>query len=451
MQICKDDFNQKIACYIKREKERMLKDWVDLVAQPSISATGEGVEECCRMVVVKMKSIGLSVNTYPAKPYPVIYGKYGDDPDKKTILIYAHYDVQPVGNMELWKTMPFEPVILDGAVYGRGTADNKSPLMAHLEAVEFWIKEYGELPVNLKFIFEGCEESGSKGLPEFLDEYRDMLAADLVFFSDGPKNEKNLPIIALGAKGLLSIQLVLKTISKDAHSRYAPVLPSAAWEMVELLHKLKSDGQVHVPGFYDHILQPTEQEIQIMNALPNVEKEMEQLFGVVPRYPDDSSYYVQLNTTPTFNVSFLHSGDGAGVVTNKAVANLDIRLVMGQMPDDIFNKIQKYIRVLGYDNVEVIKESAVEPSKTPLDNKYVPIIEEVTKEVYGDYVVYSCRPSTAPDYLWTNILRLPAIQVRWSDADSNNHAPNEHLTIKEYLKGIELTCRVIKAIGEEKK
>jgi len=448
MQINAEEFNEKVKYYVEREKNKMIKDWLDIVSQPSISATGEGIEKCCCMIVDKMKSIGLGVEVYPIKPYPVIYGKYGDDKSKKTILIYAHYDVQPVGNTELWETEPFIPTVKNGVVYGRGTADNKSPLMAHLEAAEFWIREYGEMPVNLKFIFEGCEESGSKGLPEFLSEYRNMLDADLVFFSDGPKNEKNLPIIALGAKGLLSIQLVITTIKKDAHSRYAPVLPSAAWEMVELLNKLKSNGKVHVPGFYDNIAELTEKEIEIISSLPNIENEMERIYGVPPQYPSDIGYYMQLNTTPTFNISFLRSGDGAGVVTSKAIANIDTRLVMGQTPDDIYNKIQKYIKELGYTNVEVIKKSSVEPSKTSIDNRYVPVIEKVTKEVYGSYVVYPCRPSTAPDYLWTNILKFPAIQVRWSDADSNNHAPNEHLTINEYLKGIELTCKVIKAVGE---
>lgn len=448
MRIDSARFDERLTDYLAREQEGMIADWLDLVRQPSVSATGEGIEECCGLVVGKMRSIGLDVEIFPVKPYPVIVGKYGNDPHKATVLIYAHYDVQPVGNPELWASPPFSPEVRDGVVFGRGAADNKSPLMAHLEAAEFWIREYGDCPVNLKFLFEGCEESGSEGLPRFLAEHRTMLAADLVFFSDGPKNEKDLPIIALGAKGILGIRLTLKTINKDAHSRYAPVLPSAAWEMVDLLHALKSDGKVNVPGFYDGIAEPSEADAALLNSLPPVDGEIERLYGIRPQYPPERGYYVQLNTTPTFNICSLHSGDGAGVVTSRAVADIDVRLVMGQKPDEIFAKVKQFIADLGYSNVEIVKTGGVEPSKTPLDSPYVPVIQKVTEEVYGGCVVYPCRPSTAPDYLWTSILALPAIQVRWSDADSNNHAPNEHQSVEGYLQGVELTCRVIKALGE---
>ena len=127
-------------------------------------------------------------------------------------------------------------------MYGRGTADNKGPLMAHLNAIEFWLKEYGELPVNIKTIFEGSEESNSEGLPEFLRSHKELLKADMVYFSDGSKNHNDQPIIALGVKGMLYVELVLTTMTRNVHSQYAPVLPSAAWQMVQLLNKLKTDG-----------------------------------------------------------------------------------------------------------------------------------------------------------------------------------------------------------------
>lgn len=443
----KQEFDQKFQESLKKNRSRWIEDWVELVRQPSISATGEGVEECCCMIADKMKALGIDTDIYPVKPYPVIVGRYGASPQKKTVLIYAHYDVMPEGDLKLWKTPPFEPSVRDGKLYGRGSADNKSPLMAHLEAFGFLRQEAGELPVNVIFLFEGCEESGSLGLPEFLEAHRQEWKADLVFFSDGPKNETNLPIIALGAKGQVSIDLTLRTMKKDAHSRFAPVLPSAAWEMVELLGKLKTGDYVNVEGFYDGIIPPSEKELEILKSLPPVEKEMEEIYGVMPCCGEKENYYVRLNTTPTFNIRQIHSGEGAGVVTCQAYASLDIRLVEGQEPEDIFRKVKAYIRKLGYTNVEAEMKGGVLPSKTPVDHPYVPVIAEAVREVYGDYVVYPCRPSTAPDFLWTKILGLPAIQVRWSDPDSDNHAPNEHLTIEEYIRGIELTARVLIALG----
>ena len=151
--------------------------------------------------------------------------------------------MQPVGDLSRWRTAPFEPTIVDGKMYGRGTADNKGPLSAHLCAAEFYMREYGELPVNLKFLFEGCEESNSAGLHEFINEHLDLLRSDVTYFSDGSKNHNDTPIIALGVKGMLYVELRLTTMTRDLHSQYAPVLPSAAWQMVELLSKIKKDGR----------------------------------------------------------------------------------------------------------------------------------------------------------------------------------------------------------------
>ena len=140
----KQEFDQKFQESLKKNRSRWIEDWVELVRQPSISATGEGVEECCRMIADKMKALGIDTDIYPVKPYPVIVGRYGASPQKKTVLIYAHYDVMPEGDLKLWKTPPFEPSVRDGKLYGRGSADNKSPLMAHLEAFEFLRQEAGE-------------------------------------------------------------------------------------------------------------------------------------------------------------------------------------------------------------------------------------------------------------------------------------------------------------------
>ncbi|MBS5603363.1 MAG: M20/M25/M40 family metallo-hydrolase [Enterocloster asparagiformis] len=444
------DFDVKWNHFAAQNEERWIQEWLDLVRQPSVSTTGQGVEGCGRMIAEHMRRIGLEPEIYPVRPYPVIVARHGETPDRPTVLIYAHYDVVEPGDPALWKTPPFEPVIVDGKVFGRGAADNKSPLMAHLQAYEFWKSMGEELPVNLIFLFEGCEESGSRGLPEFLREHREELKADLVFFSDGPKNERNLPIIALGAKGNITIRLKLRTMNQDAHSRYAPVLPSAAWQIVELLSKLKTGDHVNVEGFYDGIVPPGQEEMDIYRSLPPVEREMEEIYGVKPICGADENYYIRLNTTPTFNIKRISSGDGRGVVTSMAEALIDIRLVEGQEPRDILEKVSSYVKFLGYHNVMVESDGGVFPSKTPVGNSYVPVISRVVREVYGDYVIYPCRPSTAPDYLWTKILEIPAIQVRWSDADSNNHAPNEHQSVAGYLKGVELTARVIREIGEMK-
>lgn len=447
------NFTAKLREYIKAHEKELIDNLAALVAQPSVSSTSEGVEDCCDMLVDKMKKMGLEVVKHPVKPHPAITASWGCDPEKKTVLIYAHYDVQPRGKLEAWRTPPFEPVIVDGVMYGRGTADNKGPLMAHLSAVEYWLREYGELPVNLKVILEGSEESNSEGLPDFLRDNKELLNADMVYFSDGSKNHNDQPIIALGVKGMLYVELVLTTMTRDLHSQYAPVLPSAAWQMVQLLNKLKTeDGVVHVPGFYDHVAAPTEKEKEIYASLPNVDENLKAGYGAYPVYPKELGYYIQLNGTPSFNISGIysgHTGEGtATVLTSKAVAKIDMRLVAHQDGNKILENLRNYIKELGYDNVEVICHGITEPAKTPVDTPYLAPVEAATRKVLGNYMIYPNRPSTAPDYLWTNILGLPTIQVRWCDAASDNHAPNEHLTLDNYLRGIELTATVLKEISE---
>lgn len=445
-------FQSKIKQYIEAHRQELITHLQDIIRQPSVSSSGEGVEDCCALVVQKMEKIGIDTTVFSIKPYPCIVGKLGDDPAKKTVLIYAHYDVQPRGKMELWRTDPFDPVIKDDKIWGRGTADNKGPLMAHLLAIDYLKNEYGELPVNLKFIFEGCEESSSAGLPEFLAESQELLKADMVYFSDGSKSHSNEPIIALGVKGMLYVELVLTSMTREVHSQYAPVLPNAAWQMVELLGKLCKGGRVQIPGFYDDIVPATAEENAILNSAPNVDDAMRKTYGTSPVYDKMLGYYAALNNTPTFNICGIYSGytgeGSATIIPSKATVKIDMRLVVAQSGKKILESLKAYIKELGYDNVEVFDRGITDPAKTPISTPYLPVICKAVNQVFGSSLVYPNRPSTAPDYLWTNILKLPTIQVRWCDFDSDNHAPNEHLSIRNYLDGIQLTATALMEIGQ---
>lgn len=446
-----DNFYENVLSYVHENAPRLTGALAELIRKKSISSSGEGVEACCDYVMDQMRKIGIETTKYPIKPYPCLVGKLGDDPNKKTVLIYAHYDVQPVGRRELWRTDPFDPVIAGGKMWGRGTADNKGPLMAHLLAVDYLKNHLGYLPVNLKFIFEGCEESSSLGLPEFLAEHKALLQADMVYFSDGSKSHSDEPIIALGVKGMLYVELILTAMTRDVHSQYAPVLPNAAWQMVELLGKLRKDGVVQIPGFYDDIVPATEEENAILNSGPNVDETLRKTYGTSPVYDREKGYYATLNNMPTFNISGISSGftgeGGATVLPAKAVAKLDMRLVVAQSGRKILEQLKAYIRQLGYDNVEVVCHGITDPAKTSIHTPYLPVIRKAVEQVFGSSLTYPNRPSTAPDYLWTNILGLPTIQVRWCDFDSDNHAPNEHLTLENYLRGIALTASALMEIG----
>lgn len=442
------DYSQRIAdvrSFIRENEKALLDDWFQLIAHVSVSETGEGVEECCDWIREKMEALGLDVRKYDVRPFPVLVGRWGSDPGKKTVLLYAHYDVKPAGDLRKWRTEPFQPTVVDGKVYARGSADNKSPLMAHLEALAYYRSRGLELPVNLIYLFEGCEESGSLGLPEFLEAHRQELQADMVFFSDGSKDPSGKPIVALGCKGCLNLTIRVKTMAKNVHSRYAPVLPSAAWELVELLSKLKQGDQVLIPGFYDGIRPLSQKEREILDKLPSSEQELNEIYEAKPQN-FGREFYPRLFYQPTFNIQTIRCGAN-GVVPAEAEASIDVRLSPGQNGTEVFEKIRDYVAQLGYDNAQVLFEGCTSPSQTDVSTPYLPAIEELCQQIYGEYILYPCRPSSAPDYLWTDIMKLPAIQVRWSDADSDNHAPNEHLSIQEYFDGIALTACAFAAVA----
>ena len=307
--------------YLKYYENQVLEDWYELIRHISVSETGEGIETCCDWIQKKMEEIGIQVTKYSVKPAPVLVGRFGNDPEKKTVLIYAHYDVKPAGERKLWHSDPFVPTVRDGKVYARGSADNKSPLMAHLKALEYFVRKKMEVPVNVIFVFEGDEECGSRGLEEFLAEHRTELAADLVFFSDGPKDPSGLPIIALGAKGDLSVHITVETMNRNVHARYAPVLPSAAWQLVEILGKCKSKDKILIPGFEEGILPFTEKEIEIMDKLPKSEDSLNTIYEAKSsNYGKD--FYPRLLGQPTFNICWIKTGAN-GVVPAKAEALID--------------------------------------------------------------------------------------------------------------------------------
>ena len=338
--------------------------------------------------------------------------------------------------------------------YGYENFDNQQALLHQINANEQQIhlrKRFRKMLDSpffgrVDFVFEGDEECGSRGLEEFLAEHRTELAADLVFFSDGPKDPSGLPIIALGAKGDLSIHITVETMNRNVHARYAPVLPSAAWQLVEILGKCRSKDKILIPGFEEGILPFTKKEIEIMDKLPKSEDSLNTIYEAKSsNYGKD--FYPRLLGQPTFNICWIKTGAN-GVVPAKAEALIDCRLVPDQDPEKVFQCIKRHVEMMGYDNVKIENDGYIPSSKTDVNTPYLPAVEEICRDIYGEYVIYPCRPSSAPDYLWTNVLKLPAIQVRWSDADSDNHAPNEHLSIKEYMDGIALTVCALQAVSE---
>lgn len=442
--------------YVNRNKEQIVKELSDFVRIPGLSSTGECLEESADFLQKLMENAGIKTQVFPTSTFPVVYGeiKCGDD-SKPTVLVYGHYDVQPPEPLELWKTPPFEPTIIDGVMYGRGSTDNKGYNIAYIRAVQALLEVDGKLPCNIKFIFEGCEENGSIGLEEFFVEYKDLLKAEYTIMTDGPRHDTGRPWMTLGCKGLLYMELTLKTMNKDVHSANAPALPSAAWEMVRLLNKLVDEnGNVLVPGFYDGILEITPLEKEIMSKVPPTEdatRKLHEPVKIIER--QGMTFEENMIFSPTFNISGLWSGyTGSGtktVLASIAKAKFDIRLVPFQNGMHIAECVRKYIKKLGYDNVDVDIISCVSAAKTPVNVRAASIVRKASIKAFGVEPVFTpIVNGTGPFYLFTDVLGQPIVFFRYSDEDCNNHAPNEKMTLDLLYKGIVAMSEIYRLTGE---
>ncbi len=299
--------------YIHDNQDRFLKDIARLVAQPSVSARNEGVEECALLVKRMIEEIGGTTKMLKLEGAPtLVYGEVASS-SKKTLLFYNHYDVQPVEPLELWKSPPFAPEVRDGRMYGRGVSDDKGQLVARLKLVESYVKVHGEPPCNIKFCFEGEEEVGSGHLDRYVETYPDLFKSDAVIWEYGKIDDKGRPVIGLGVKGMIYLELVVRSLSQDAHSMYAAALPNPVWRLVRLLSLIKDEREVIlIPGWYDKVLPLAGDELKVLEEEPSEAEHLLSTYGApefagkmstgrgeeVPRFPPDSEHRRHLGGLP---------------------------------------------------------------------------------------------------------------------------------------------------------
>ena len=262
---------QKVFDYIEAHQQDYLDELFTFLRQKSISTTNEGVSECAQLLADIMVRAGIEhVQIFPTKRHPVVYGDILVDPSLPTQLVYGHYDVQPADPLEEWDSDPFEPVIRDGKIFCRGCSDDKAQLFAYIKGVEAYRKVNGpKLPINIKYLFEGEEEIGSENLEEFIATHKELLQCDAAIYSDGHMHEMGYPILLLGHKGMVTMEMTVTGANRDTHSMRAPAIPSAMWKMVEILHSMKDEtGTVKIEGFYDDVREPNQLERETAEKIP---------------------------------------------------------------------------------------------------------------------------------------------------------------------------------------
>ncbi|SFT55267.1 M20/M25/M40 family metallo-hydrolase [Mesorhizobium sp. YR577] len=446
-----------IFAHVEENRDVFVARLMDYVRHPSISAHNQGIGEVAAMLVEMLKGLGMDAETVPTKNHPMVLGRRDVSPDKPTVLLYGHYDVQPPDPLELWESPPFEPTIRNGRIYARGVGDNKGQHFAQLLAIESHLRVHGELPCNIIFLLEGEEEIGSPHIAEFVREHAGRLKADLVVTSDGPLHESGLPVVTFGVRGVAGFELRAQTASRDVHSgNFGGVVPNAIWKLVHLLATMKNpEGEITIEGLTEPVIPATNRERDAVAKLPLDLDAIKADLGLAELdAPKDRGYFDRLMFHPTLTVNGFHGGYGGPgmktVLPCEAFVKCDIRLVEPLTPDYVFEKVAAHVERHAPD-VEFVPLNGMLPSKTSMDSPFAEPIRRAVVAARGvEPLLYPTVGGSLPDYVFTKILGLPAFVVPYANADEANHAPNENLEIERFIDGIRTGCALLAELGKLK-
>jgi len=370
------------------------------------------------------------------------------------VLVYGHYDVQPPDPLEGWASPPFEPEVRDGRLYGRGGADNKGQHLAQLLAVESLLATRGELPCTVKVLLDGEEEIGSPHLAGFADAHRDLLAADLVVWSDGPVDPGGGWRLVFGVRGIASFELRARGANRPLHSgNWGGVVPNPLWTLVHLLATMRdAKGRITVEGFHDQVEPLGQAERAALDRLPvDVEAVKAELGLEELDDPVERGFAERLAAFPTLTINGLHGGYGGQgtqtILPSVAVAKCDARLVHAQRAADVYDRLEAHVRRHA-PGVELVRQGSMEPSRTPMGSRFTaPIREGMAAAQGADPLLVPTLGGSLPLHVFTGVLGLPTFGVPLGNPDQANHAPNENLDLDRFHTGIKTAAAVLAKLG----
>lgn len=437
--------------YIEKKKGKHLNELIEFLRFRSISSKSEHKEDMIRAaewLANNMKDVGIeNVKIVETKGHPIVYGdwlKAGED--KPTVLVYGHYDVQPVEPLDLWVNDPFEPTIRDGKIFARGSADDKGQVFTHIKAVESYLQTVGFLPVNIKFLIEGEEEAGSSNLDDFIISNKEMLGADLALISDTEWFAKGMPTICYGLRGITFFEMTLIGPNRDLHSgTFGGAVDNPINVLASIISKLKDEyGRITVPGFYDDVQELSMSERKEFEKLPFEIEEYKKDLGIREVYGEVG--YTTLERVwirPSLDVNGIfggYTGEGAKtVLPSRATAKISMRLVPNQKADDIAKKVENYIKQLVPPTMKLEMQvlHGGNPVVVPIDSKAIKAAEKALHKAFHKDVVYMREGGSIPvTELFQDVLNAPPILMGLGLPSDNIHSPNENFEIENFFGGI---------------
>lgn len=436
--------------YQTQHSERFLNELLELLRIPSISAKSEhknDMIDCAEAVKARLLEAGVDkAEIYPTAGHPIVYAEKICNPSWPTVLVYGHYDVQPADPLELWHSGPFEPVIKEGKIYARGSADDKGQFYMHVKALETMVQT-NTLCTNMKFIIEGEEEIGSPNLASFVKAHEDLLKADVILISDTAMISMENPSIDIGVRGLSYIEVEVTGPNRDLHSG---VYGGAVANPITILAKMiaschDENNHITIPGFYDDVVEATAAERQLMAAAPFNEQDYKKDLGVEELWGEQGfSTNERTGIRPTLELNGIwggYTGEGAKtVLPSKAFAKISARLVPNQSAAKITEKLISYFQSIAPAGVTVkaSEHHGGEPYMTPIDSKAYKAAAAAIKETFGkDPVPVRGGGSIPICALFEKELGIKIVFMGFGLDSDNLHSPNEKFNIENYYKGIE--------------
>ncbi len=451
---------QAVLEYIKKNQKKFVDDLVELLKFPSVSADSkykEDVQRCAEHVKARFASLGLKAQIYPTKGHPIVFAEYTRPGNKRTLLIYGHYDVQPVDPLNLWTTPPFEPRIDGEIIYARGATDDKGQFLIHLLAVEAYLKSGNELPINVKFLIEGEEEIASNNLEEFIKANHELLKADGVIVSDTAMYGRGIPAITYGLRGIAAAEIKVTGPDRDLHSgSFGGSIANPVVELARMVAKFHDDNKrVLIDGFYDNVRELEPWEHEMFQSLKYDDNDHLTKTGSVATVGESGySTLERVWARPTCEVNGIYGGyAGEGsktIVPSWAGCKVTMRLVPNQSAGEILEKFEKYVRKIAPPTVkvEVRKLGGAKPAIVERDNFMVTACVEALEKGFGRKPVFIREGGSIPIVnTFKEELGLETLLLGFGQQDDNAHSPNEKFSLADFQQGIVTVAHLFGKLG----
>lgn len=436
--------------YQEKNKERFLNELLELLRIPSVSAKSEHKNDmisCAEALKKRLLEAGADkVEIFPTEGHPIVYGEKIIDPSKPTVLVYGHYDVQPAEPLDLWKNGPFDPTIVDGKIFARGSCDDKGQVYMHVKALETLVKT-NTLESNIKFCIEGEEEIGSPNLGKFVINHKDLLKADCILISDSAMISLDTPSMDISFRGMSFIEVEVTGPNRDLHSGvYGGAVANPITILAKMIASLHDENNhISIPGFYDDVTEVSEEERKILSRAPFDEKAYAKDLGVDEVWGEKGySTNERTGIRPTLELNGIwggYIGEGAKtVLPSKAYAKISARLVPNQKSDKITHLLIKHLEKIAPPNVKVkaTLHHGGEPYVTPIDSKAYLAASKAMETTFGKTPIPVRGGGSIPICsLFEKELGIKIVFMGFGLDSDNLHSPNEKYDIANYYKGIE--------------